>query len=173
MQVFSEKQRFMRKGLALIIALTVVGLLGILAVALYRTWVLQKPTGLSVFNDQDLILLILFVTASALGLPLIFFAIRLESILEGQQLRLRFLPFKEVVLDIHQMRHCKKVKINAKAQFNGLGIRENDYGYALILLANDQEAIELEMLNGEKYLLSSRFPEIWLKHLSDQGVACS
>jgi hypothetical protein len=161
-----ERQRFMRKGLVLIIVLTVGGLLFILFAALYRTLVLGKLTGLSVFDDADLALLVFFILLSAVGLPLIFYAIRMDLRLANGELQASFWPFKSLSLPVEQIAAVKKVHINAKEEFGGLGIREGLEEYELVMLANDDQAFLIVMNNGDRYLLSSKKADEWVNHLS-------
>jgi hypothetical protein len=160
-----ERQRFMRKGLVLIIVLTVAGLLFILFAALYRTIVLGKLTGLSVFNDADLALLVFFILLSAVGLPLIFYAIRMDMQLKDGILYARFWPFKDLNIPLDQIVLVEKVRLNAKEEFGGLGIRENLQEYALVMLANDYQAILIVLKNGDRFLFSSRRADDWIKQL--------
>lgn len=156
----------MRPGLTVIIFLTVFGLVGLLTIALYRTFVLEKPTGLSVFNDQDLVLLVFFVLLSALGLPVLFFAIRMDTHLYKDQLNIRFWPFKEVSIGLETIANVDIVSINAQKRFNGLGIREQDDEYALVLLAREGPFLDILLDDGRRILLSSRNAEQLVKALT-------
>lgn len=156
----------MRPGLTVIIFLTVLGLVGLLATAMYRTFVLHKLTGLSVFNDQDLVLLVFFVLLSAIGLPVLFFAIRMDTELHPDCLRVTFWPFKEVTIALENIASMQIVQYDVQQRFNGFGIRENDDEYALVLLARKGPFLDLLLYDGKRFLISSHNAELLMDKIT-------
>ena len=149
MKQFSEIQYFRQKWLwAIIIFFPVFSIYGI-----YEQIIMENPIGEKPISDNGLIW---FTILIGVGLPLLFYNIRLKTRVSEEGLHYQFFPIhlKERTISFGDIESFKARKYSPLKEFGGWGIRFGFEGKAYNV--SGEEGLELVLKNKRKVLFGSQ-----------------
>ena len=149
MTQFSETQYFRQKWLwAIIIFFPVFSLYGI-----YEQIIMGNPIGDKPISDDGLIW---FTVLIGVGLPLLFYSIRLKTRVSEEGLHYQFFPIhlKERTIPYVDIESFKARKYSPLKEFGGWGIRFGFEGKAYNV--SGEEGLQLVLKNERKVLFGSQ-----------------
>jgi hypothetical protein len=148
---FSEKQRFTQWWLWAILF----GLNGLMFVGIIQQIGFGKPFGTKPASDAGL----LIAAAFCLGMLLLFFSFKLETVIEKNGVYVRFYPFhlKFKHYDWSEIKNAYVRKYSPLKEFGGWGVRFGNKGNALNMSGN--QGLQLEFGNRRNLLIGTRRPD--------------
>lgn len=149
MTVFSETQYFRQKWLwAIIIFFPVFSLYGV-----YEQILMGNPIGDQPISDDGLIW---FTVLIGVGLPILFYSIRLNTRVSEKGLHYQFFPIhlKERLIAFKDIESFKARKYSPLKEFGGWGIRFGFEGKAYNV--SGEEGLQLVLKNERKVLFGSQ-----------------
>jgi len=144
--LFKENQKFTQWWLWVLL----IGIVCIPLYASYRQLILRIPFGSNPMSDLGLILFSIFMLAF-LGF---FFAIRLQTQIDDQEIYICYFPFLTKHIPWNDVKSAKIVNYG----FMGYGIR---YGskYGIVYNTKGNEGLAIELKNGKKLCIGTQKPE--------------
>ena len=149
MKQFSEIQYFRQKWLwAIIIFFPVFSMYGI-----YEQIIMGNPVGEKPLSDDGVIW---FTVLIGVGLPLLFYNIRLKTRVSEEGLHYQFFPIhlKEHIIPFGDIESFKARKYSPLKEFGGWGIRFGFEGKAYNV--SGEEGLQLILKNNRKILFGSQ-----------------
>jgi hypothetical protein len=153
--LFEEVQRF-RQGWVWAIALpSSLLVLGIFAYGVYKQIFLGRPWGDRPMSDAQLVLVSIFGSALAVGLPWLFHAMKLVVRVAGGSLRVRLFPFVDRKIPIEQIVHCEARTYSPIREYGGWGVRYGGRRRGWAYTVSGHFGVQVELKSGERLLIGS------------------
>ena len=157
-EFYTETQKFRQTWIkALIFIIT--------AIAWYA-FIQQILMGKS-FGDQpspDLMIIIIFIVIG-LGLPLMFYYLKMVTIVNDREILIRFIPFYKKPIRMENIKSWQVRQYRPFRDYGGWGIRWSPTnGMAYIVSGN--KGVQLVLINNKKVLIGSDKPEELAKYVS-------
>lgn len=159
-RTFFEEEQFFRQTW-IWVALIPISLLGlvIFALAFYQQLYLGKPFGNNPTSDRGLMMIAALLIPICIGLPILFYKMRLSVRLEPEYLHVRFLPFVNKHIALREIVRCEPRKYRPLVEFGGWGIRYGGKKRGWAYNVDGNRGVQLELTNGNLLLIGSQRAE--------------
>lgn len=153
---FEEEQSFRQTWLWFAVIPSSLFVLLIFAVLLYQQLYLGKPVGNNPVSDRGLLVIAAVIIPTLLGLPILFYKMKLSVRLERDNLHVRFSPFVNKHIPLHEILRCEPRKYSAVMEFGGWGIRYGGKKRGWLYNVTGNRGVQLELANGKLLLIGSQ-----------------
>lgn len=153
---FAEEQSFRQTWVWFAVLPSSAVVLLIFAIGLYQQLYLGKPFGDNPVSDRGLLIIALLIIPIVIGLPILFYKMKLVVRLLPDKLHIKFSPFVHKQIPLHDIVRCEPRKYSPIREFGGWGIRYGGKkrGWAYNVAGN--RGVQLELANGKLLLIGSQ-----------------
>ncbi len=156
--IFREVQKFRQTWLWALLIPEALIITVIFGHAMLTQLVLGQPWGNRPMPNDMLIVFGLIVILLAVGIPLLFYFIKLVVEVRVNGIYIRFYPFINRKISFEEVKTFELKTYNPVTEYGGWGIRwSSKKGIAYIVSGN--QGVQLELVNGKKLLIGSQYPE--------------
>lgn len=156
--LFSETQKFDQLWLKILMSAMAVFFTGLVLYGLYEQILMGRPFGNKPLSNPMLLLINIFILACGVGLPLGLLAMKLETVLTQDQLRIRFWPLSKRTYQVAAIEDCEAVAYSPIRDYGGWGVRYSlKKGHWIFNVKGDRGAL-LELKDGSSFMIGSQRP---------------
>ena len=152
--VFTEVQRFRQVWLWALLLAVSLPLLGLFGYGMVKQLVLDQPWGSKPMSDTALLIVGSLTVLSGLGLPLLFFAMKMATVVGRTGISLRFLPFGKEEIAFADIAEAAARSYSAIGEYGGWGVRSGGKGKAYNV--SGDRGVQLVLRNGTRLLIGSQ-----------------
>jgi len=154
--LFEEVQQFRQAWVWVITLPSSLLVLGIFVYGIYKQILLGRPWGDRPMPDAQLVLVSIFGSALAVGLPWLFHAMKLVVRVAGGYLQVRFFPFVNRRVPLEQVAHREARIYHPLREYGGWGIRYGGRRRGWAYTVSGHFGVQIELKNGERLLVGSQ-----------------
>ena len=151
---FHEEQQFRQPWLWLLLLLLTLGMSALFGYGIYRQLFLGQVWGDRPMSDHALIISAVLTVAVCGGTCLLFYTLRLITVVDNEGIRLRFFPLTRKHIRFDAIRSCKAVRYHPIREYGGWGIRFSRTGRAYNV--SGDRGVQLELSTGKSFLIGSQ-----------------
>jgi hypothetical protein len=156
--LFFEEQAFRQAWLWILMGGVTLLILGIFGYAFYQQLYSGIPWGNRPLSNAGLLAVGLSVIAIIVGTGVLLAAMRLRVWVEGDRLRVRFIPFVRKEIPLEAIARFEARTYRPLLEYGGWGIRwgGSKRGWAYTVSGN--QGVNIELTDGKRFLVGSRRP---------------
>ena len=151
---FHEEQQFRQPWLWILLLLLTVGMSALFIYGIYKQIYLGQAWGDRPMSDHALILSAVFTVAVCGGTCLLFYTLKLITVVDRAGIELRFFPLTRKHIRFDAIRSCKAVRYQPIKEYGGWGIRFSRKGRAYNV--SGDSGVQLELSTGKSFLIGSQ-----------------
>lgn len=154
--LFEEVQQFRQTWIWLIALSSSLLVLGIFAYGIYKQILIGRPWGDRPMSNVQLILVALSGSALAVGLPWLFYSMKLVVRVSKGCLHVRFFPFVNRTLPVEQIVRREARIYHPIREYGGWGVRYGGKKRGRAYTVSGNFGVQLDLRNGERLLIGCR-----------------
>jgi hypothetical protein len=154
---FREEQQFRQPWLWMLLLLLTLGVIALFAYGIYTQLYLGRAWGDRPMSDGALLFSAVFTIAVSGGTFLLFYALKLITVVDGTGIQLRFFPLTRKHIRFDAILSCKAVHYHPIKEYGGWGIRFSRKGRAYNV--SGDRGVQLELSTGKSFLIGSQRAE--------------
>ncbi|NNJ97035.1 MAG: hypothetical protein HKP12_07725 [Gammaproteobacteria bacterium] len=151
---FHEEQQFRQPWVWILLLLLTLGVSALFIYGIYKQLYLGQAWGDRPMTDNALIFSAVLTVAVSGGACLLFYTLRLITIVNGAGIQLRFFPLTRKNIRFDAIRSCKAVRYHPIREYGGWGIRFSKKGRAYNV--SGDRGVQLELSTGKSFLIGSQ-----------------
>ncbi len=151
---YHEEQRFRQRWIWTLLLLMTLGVTALFAHGLYTQLYLGQPWGDRPMSDSALLVTAVATIVLTAGASLLFYQLRLTTIVDCEGIHLRFFPLTSKHIRFDQIRSCTARTYRPIREYGGWGIRFSRKGNAYNVSGN--RGVQLELHNARPLLIGSQ-----------------
>jgi hypothetical protein len=152
--VFKELQQFRKRWFWAMLAPFSLFLIILYGAGINRQIFLGKPWGDRPVPDGVLVVVGVVVILIAIGLPTLFYLMKLVTIVRTDGLFIRYVPFVNRKIEFDNITRCEALTYRPIRDYGGWGIRGGKKGRAYNISGN--RGVQVELSTGERLLIGSQ-----------------
>jgi hypothetical protein len=154
---FHEQQQFRQPWVWLLLLTITVCVCGIFAHGIYTQLYLGQAWGDRPMSDTALVVSASLSTLITAGLALLFYKLKLVTIVDPEGIHIRFFPLSNRIIPFDNIESCKARTYKPIREYGGWGIRFSRKGRAYNV--SGDRGVQLELIKGVPLLIGSQKAE--------------
>ena len=154
---FHEQQQFRQPWVWLLLLIITIGVSGMFAHGIYTQLYLGQAWGDRPMSDTALVVSATISTLITAGLALLFYKLKLVTIVDPEGIHIRFFPLSSRNIPFDNIISCKARTYKPIREYGGWGIRFSRKGRAYNV--SGDRGVQLELTKGMPLLIGSQKPE--------------
>lgn len=151
---FHEEQQFRQPWVWILLLFLTLGVSALFIYGIYKQLYLGQAWGDRPMSDNALIFSAVITVAVCGGTCLLFYTLKLITVVNGAGIQLRFFPLTCKHFRFDAIRSCKAVRYHPIREYGGWGIRFSKKGRAYNV--SGDRGVQLELSTGKPFLIGSQ-----------------
>jgi hypothetical protein len=162
--VYSEEQQFRQKWIWILVLGIFLIETPLFSYLIVKQLIYHQPVGNKPMPDIALTIFSLVMLMLCIGLPYLFYKLKLITEVQEDGIMVRFSPFLRKKILFPEIKSYTVRTYNPIREYGGWGIRYGRKGTAYNVSGN--RGVQLELINGKRILIGSQRPEEFVRAIN-------